>query len=106
MHFPNFLRKKQKTPRELSQSRALSTLQDLIAPAGLEISTNFLKLGNKYCSTLFILTYPNYLASNWFSSIINLDESFSISIFFHPLNMWLAFQSLSSFVFLCNEDTW
>jgi len=87
MRFPNFLRKKQKTSQELSQSRALSTLQDLIAPAGLEINTNFLKLGNKYCSTLFILTYPNYLASNWFSSIINLDESFSVAIFFHPLNI-------------------
>ncbi|HUW43626.1 MAG TPA: hypothetical protein VMV95_01535, partial [Bacillota bacterium] len=71
----------------MAQSQAVSTLQDLIAPAGLEINTNFLKLGNKYCSTLFILTYPNYLASNWFSSIINLDESFNISIFFHPLDI-------------------
>jgi len=94
MRFPNFLRKKQKDPEKLAQSRALSTLQDLIAPAGLEINTNFLKLGNKYCSTLFILTYPNYLASNWFSSVINLDESFSISIFFHPLNINKVLKSL------------
>jgi len=94
MRFPNFLRKKQKDPEKLAQSRALSTLQDLIAPAGLEINTNFLKLGDKYCSTLFILTYPNYLASNWFSSIINLDESFSVSIFFHPLNINKVLKSL------------
>jgi len=66
---------------------ALTTLQDLIAPAGLEISPNYLKLGEKYCSTLFILTYPRYLSSNWFSSVVNLDESFDISIFFHPLEV-------------------
>jgi len=87
MRFPNLFKRKSKNPQELAQSQAVSTLQDLIAPAGLEINTNFLKLGNKYCSTLFILTYPNYLASNWFSSIVNLDESFNISIFFHPLNI-------------------
>jgi len=87
MRFLPFLKRKQKNPQQLVQSQAVSTLQDLIAPAGLEINTNFLKLGNKYCSTLFILTYPNYLASNWFSSVINLDESFNISIFFHPLDI-------------------
>ncbi len=87
MRFPNPFKRKPKSSQILAQSQAISTLQDLIAPAGLEINTNFLKLGNKYCSTIFILTYPNYLASNWFSSIINLDESFNISIFFHPLSI-------------------
>ncbi len=69
------------------QRDILTTLADLIAPAGLEISPNYLKLGNKYCATLFVLTYPHYLASNWFSSLVNLDESFDLAIFFHPLDV-------------------
>jgi len=87
MHFPFFPKKSTPTTSpEISYKQAVTTLQDLIAPAGLEISPGFLKLGNKYYSTLFILTYPRYLASNWFSPVVNLDESFDISIFFHPIN--------------------
>jgi len=87
MRLPFLPQKKQKQTKDLAYAEAFSSLQNLIAPAGLEINTNFLKLGEQYCSTLFILTYPDYLASNWFSSIINLDESFDISIFFHPLDI-------------------
>ena len=84
----NFLSKSNpNTPAKSSFKEALTTLQDLIAPAGLEISPNNLKLGEKYCSTLFVLTYPRYLSSNWFSSLVNLDESFDLSIFFHPLEV-------------------
>ena len=82
-----FSKSNQPAPDQTSTRDVLTTLQDLIAPAGLEISPNYLKLGEKYCSTLFILTYPRYLSSNWFSSVVNLDESFDISIFFHPLEI-------------------
>ena len=85
MSFFNFFKKTQ--PKNSSHKEALTTLQDLIAPAGLEISPNNLKLGERFCSTLFVLTYPRYLSSNWFSSLVNLDESFNISIFFHPLEV-------------------
>jgi len=85
MPFFNFSKTNQS--KASSHKEALTTLQDLIAPAGLEISPNNLKLGEKFCSTLFVLTYPRYLSSNWFSSLVNLDESFDISIFFHPLEV-------------------
>jgi len=85
MPFLNFFKTTQ--PKNPSHKETLTTLQDLIAPAGLEISPNNLKLGEKFCSTLFVLTYPRYLSSNWFSSLVNLDESFNISIFFHPLEV-------------------
>jgi len=87
MRLPFLPQKKQTKSQEIAYAEAFSALQNLIAPAGLEINTNYLKLGEQYCATLFILTYPDYLASNWFSSIINLDESFNISIFFHPLDI-------------------
>ncbi len=81
-----FLSKPKLPTSQIAYEQAITTLQDLIAPAGLKISPSFLKLGSKYYSTLFVLTYPRYLASNWFSTIVNLDESFDISIFFHPID--------------------
>jgi type IV secretory pathway VirB4 component len=87
MRLPFLSQKKQNQPKESAYAEAFSTLQNLIAPAGLEINANFLKLGQQYCATLFILTYPDYLASNWFSPVVNLDESFDIGIFFHPLDV-------------------
>ncbi len=79
--------KKRDRNQTVIQRQAATSLQDLIAPAGLEINPTFLKLGNKYCSTLFILTYPNFLSPNWFNPVVNTDEAFDISIFFHPIDI-------------------
>lgn len=86
MIIPQFQKQKTITQEELNRQEAIEALRDLIAPAGLEINPGFLKLGTKYCATYFILTYPQFLASNWFSPIVNLDETLNISIFFHPID--------------------
>jgi type IV secretory pathway VirB4 component len=61
-------------------------LQDIVAPSALEISSNNIKLGEKFARTLFVISYPRFLSSNWFSPIINLDQVFNISIFVHPVD--------------------
>jgi len=60
--------------------------QSLIAPAGLEILQNQIKLGDKYVKTLFVLTYPRYLVPNWFNPIINLGVSLNVAIYFNPVD--------------------
>jgi type IV secretory pathway VirB4 component len=60
-------------------------LKDIIAPSALEINSNYVRLGDKLCRTFFIMSYPRFLAVNWFSPIINLDKVFDISIFIHPI---------------------
>ncbi|MDP3784563.1 MAG: ATP-binding protein [bacterium] len=72
-------------PEEIYEAGVLE-LQDVIAPAALEINSNHVKLGEKVARTLFVFSYPRYLAVNWFSPIINLDKVFDISIFIHPIN--------------------
>ena len=59
-------------------------VEDAVAPAALEIESNYVKLGEKVARTLFVFTYPRYLAINWFAPVINLDKVFDISIFIHP----------------------
>jgi type IV secretory pathway VirB4 component len=73
------------TPEEIYE-RGVATLKDLIAPAGLEITPNHLKLAGKLARTIFIFGYPNVLTTGWFSPIINLAETYDIGIFFHPLD--------------------
>lgn len=62
----------------------LDTLRDIIAPSAVEVTSNYIKLGTKYAKTIFVFTYPKYLASNWFSPIINMDQPMDISLFIHP----------------------
>jgi conjugal transfer ATP-binding protein TraC len=62
------------------------TFPNIVAPAGLENNTNYLRLGNYYVKTFFIYTYPRYISSGWFSPIINMAEMMDISIFVHPVN--------------------
>jgi len=69
-------------------------LPNIIAPSGLEINANYLKLGDYFVKTLFIFTYPRYISSGWFSPIINLSEMMDISIFVHPMDTGLALRNL------------
>lgn len=61
-------------------------LKDIIAPSALQINPNNIRLGNKIARTLFVFSYPRFLSANWFSSVINLDKVFDISIFIHPVD--------------------
>ena len=77
--------------KESGRERAIT---DIIAPPAMEMSSSYLKLGNKFAKTIFVFTYPRYLASGWFSPIINLADLLDISIFIHPVDTALALKNL------------
>lgn len=82
---------------KIPQSYEKAPNQDIInviAPAGLETNPNYLKLGDYYAKTFFLFTYPRYLASGWFSPIINLPAMMNISIFIQPMDTALALKNL------------
>lgn len=83
----------QQNPNQVYIDRQ-KTFQSLIAPAGLEILQNQIKLGDKYIKTLFVLTYPRYLVPNWFSPIINLGVSLNVAIYFHPVDNGVILKKL------------
>jgi conjugal transfer ATP-binding protein TraC len=72
-------------PDEIYRTGVLE-LQDIIAPAALEVNANHVRLGEKLARTIFVYTLPRFLSSNWFAPIINLDRMFDVSIFFHPVD--------------------
>ena len=69
-------------------------IKDVIAPAAVEVNSNYLKIGNKFSKTIFILTYPRFLSSGWFGPIINLSNLLDIAIFVHPIDTAMALKNL------------
>ncbi len=69
-------------------------VKDVIAPAAIEVSSNYLKIGSKVSKTIFILTYPRYLSSGWIAPVVNLPNLLDVSIFVHPIDTGLALKNL------------
>jgi type IV secretory pathway VirB4 component len=72
-------------PQEI-YSRGVLELRDVIAPSALKVSPRELNLGEKIARTFFVISYPRFLTTGWFSPIINLDKVIDISIFVHPID--------------------
>jgi len=70
-------------PQEIYKEGVLE-LQDVIAPSALKVTPREMHLGDKIARTFFVISYPRFLTTSWFSPIINLDRVFDVSIFVHP----------------------
>jgi len=79
---------------EKSYRRGALSIKDLIAPAAIEVSPDFLKLGSKFIRTIFVVNYPRYISVGWFAPIINLNSTFDISMFFYPVESAVVLNQL------------
>lgn len=71
-----------------------SVIRELLLPPALEVEAHYVRLGDLYAKTLFIVSYPRYLTTGWFSPIINIDQTVDVSIFIHPIDTSLALKKL------------
>ena len=60
-------------------------IKNLIAPAAIKINSNSIQVGQYLARTIFVVSYPKYLSTNWFSPVITLDREFNVSLFISPL---------------------
>jgi type IV secretory pathway VirB4 component len=65
--------------------KGVASIKDLIAPASMVVEPSFVRLGDTYCRTLFVVTYPRYVTVGWASPIINLSAQLDIAMFFYPI---------------------
>lgn len=72
-----------KSVQALSQG-ALS-VQDVIAPASMEVDFDHIQIGTNYFRTLFVVGYPRYVEANWLSPLIEFDHTLEISMFIYPV---------------------
>ncbi len=70
------------------------TIQDLIAPSALKVTSSNLELGGKFIRTLFVVTYPRYLTIGWFAPIINLNLTLDIAMYFYPISSDIILKQL------------
>lgn len=66
--------------------KGVATLRDLIAPPAIKLGSNSMQIGNVLSRTYFVVAYPRYLSTNWFSPIINIDFSMDTALFVHPID--------------------
>jgi predicted AAA+ superfamily ATPase len=60
------------------------------------VDTNFVQLGSKYVRTIFVVTYPRYIAVGWFAPIINFNSPLDIGMFFYPVESQIVLKQLKN----------
>jgi len=86
-------KKKEEIPEKIFETEPIKAI-DIIAPSSVEVKASHLTLGEKIAKSFFIFSYPRYLSTAWFSSIINLDAQMDISLFAHPIDSGMVLRQL------------
>lgn len=84
-----------KNKKETSQTEGLSSpmetiqkgmvsLADVIAPSSVEVDFNYIRVGERFYKTFFVVGYPRYVSPNWLSPVIDFNHSLNISMFIYP----------------------
>lgn len=74
--------------------RGVVSIKDIIAPASLQVTPSYLKVGDTFVRTIFVVTYPRYIAVGWFAPIVNLSVSLDIGMFFYPVESHIILKQL------------
>jgi len=64
--------------------RGTTSLVDIIAPSSVEVDFNYIRVGNYFYKTFFVVGYPRFVSPNWLSPLIDFDHSMNISMFCYP----------------------
>lgn len=64
--------------------RGLTSAKDILAPSSVEVDFNFIRAGDHFYKTFFVVGYPRFVAANWLAPVINFDHSINISMFIYP----------------------
>lgn len=74
---------KKEEEEKIFEVEAVSAV-DIVAPSSIEVSQNYLRMGEKLVKSYFIFSYPRYLTTGWLSPLVNSDIPMDISFFIHP----------------------
>jgi len=69
-------------------------IRDLIAPSAFRVETNYVQLGDTFLRTIFVITYPRYIAVGWNAPILNLNATVDVGMFFYPVNSEIILKQL------------
>ncbi len=76
---------KQAEQKPLKQiEKGMVSLLDVISPSSVEVDFNYIRVGEKFYRTFFIVGYPRFVSANWLSPLIDFDHTLDISMFIYP----------------------
>lgn len=64
--------------------KGTASLTDIIAPSSVEVDFRFVRIGEKFTKTQFVVGYPRFVSSGWLQPIIDFDHQVDISMFIYP----------------------
>jgi len=74
--------------------KGVASIKDLVAPASMKVEPSFVRLGDVYCRTLFVITYPRYVTVGWATPLISLSAQLDIAMFFYPIKADVVLKQL------------
>jgi len=69
----------------VSIEKGITALADLLAPSSVEVDFKYIRVGNMFYKTFFVVGYPRYVSPNWLSPLIDFEHSLDISMFIYPV---------------------
>ena len=82
---PQQVKLQQATPPAIAKlEKGMVSLTDVIAPSSIEVDFHFIRVGEKFYKTIFVVGYPRYVSPNWLQPLIDFDHSMNISMFIYP----------------------
>lgn len=69
-------------------------IRDLIAPAAMKIEPTYVRLGETYIRSMYVITYPRYISVGWNSPILNMSSTLDVSMFFYPVDSAVILKQL------------
>src|SRR3989344_9249579 len=64
--------------------KGMVSIVDVIAPSSVEVDFNYIRVGQNFHKTFFIVGYPRYVSPNWLSPLIDFSHSLNMSMFIYP----------------------
>ncbi|HLD21391.1 MAG TPA: conjugal transfer protein TraC, partial [Patescibacteria group bacterium] len=76
--------------------KGVTSVLDLISPSAMAVESRYVDLGGKLVSTMFVVTYPRYIAVGWFAPIILSNFALDIGMFFYPIRSDIILKQLKN----------
>ena len=74
--------------------QGVRSILDLIAPAAFQVKPRMIDLGGRFASSMFVVTYPRYIAVGWFAPIVTMNVPLDVAMYFYPVKAPIILKQL------------
>ena len=64
--------------------KGMVSLVDIISPSSVEVDFRYIRVGERFYTTLFMVGYPRFVSPTWLQPIVDYDHTMDITMFCYP----------------------